>query len=394
MLPTARSNCSKGVKASIKLARLEPPLRRLFSTRPPNRVTRQVVAESAALRSSSTRNSKPSASALLRPVPGAFPVDDGDSSPEPGQPSHSPTIPGENGQKVLPSDVPVVTAGACGHILHPDFVEDPKKPAGERNKLTCPPCMLQRKIGHFRATEKRILKHGSSMAMKQDAESIFSDMTFRDYKQAVTGRDQGPGKWLERHAWRNRKVQLMRIVRRCKELKEIEKKWETDHPEVDLSEGAPWDAHTADMAVELWEQKSDENWNQVQEGAAQYMHKRAREDEEWLNVVWGDRPSEISAQVSQQAGDEVVAQEPPKRKRRCIQSVSFHDDVFVRTDSDVDVLRNSASFNVNPHKEKQPQHSILRTNTKNIPPKVKQPATQLPKLKLPHSMTALTSEPS
>lgn len=169
---------------------------------------------------------------------------------------------------------------------------------------------------------------------------------------------------------------MANVLAKLEGLATQEAKWAKNNGE--------WLGPSAKRALQMYEHAvSSGLLSTVQDGAAIYSRARGlvnesvlkrkrdtedNEDEEEEEEEAADLAKKLSrgiipgAYSPEQSLTGTVAQAPPKRKRRSIEGVSFHPDVFVRTDADIDVLRKSATFNTNPNKSAPPPCGILRTS--------------------------------
>jgi hypothetical protein len=244
---------------------------------------------------------------------------------------------------------------------------------------------LEDSINSLQQTVSEIGSHGGWAAWRSEVENDEDKQAWHKFRQATVGHDRKNYKHLERKGWRNKRVAVTQLVDNLERWVAMEEAWEEDNKDIGGAEETNWSKTTAGIALKTYEElQTGTTLNEVQDTEAREFHKRGREDEDEVVAAWGESP--------------VVKTEPEKyaskRKRRCVKGITFHQQVFVRTDADIDTLRKSSTFATMPHKTASPTPSILRTGTAPQNPKAASPRQPLPALRLPQSVEALAETPS
>jgi hypothetical protein len=187
------------------------------------------------------------------------------------------------------------------------------------------------------------------------------------FMETTTGYDKRKQHYrLPKSGWRNKRDTLARVADALEQEAKAEEAWEKKYGDTVASdEKLHFSDNTASAALETYENAlhSEGPLFHVQDNAAQVHHKRARDAELEIATEWGDCKGIASDTKAQ-------LQDQPKRKRRCVERVSFHSEVSIRTESDVDTLRKASSLATHPHKTYISTRSILRTNTRPESPSV------------------------
>ena len=242
------------------------------------------------------------------------------------------------------------------------------------------------------------MSNGGWTAWREYIEENGDSLACRNFKQVTFGHDESKGyKPLKKSGWRNKKVSLTKVADMLEQWVVTEKEWEKAHKGALSEEGKMhWANNSAEVALKAYEKELHTSGPliDVQNAEARVHHKRACETEDELAIEWGDPP--ISTTKAREDYDGTGAanfRDPPKRKRRCTERISFHPEVCIRTDADIDTLRKSSTFATRPHRTSAPTASILRTNTNPKNPTNDHPKPLLPKLKLPQSVQPLNEGP-
>ncbi|KAJ4292516.1 hypothetical protein N0V90_009178 [Kalmusia sp. IMI 367209] len=240
----------------------------------------------------------------------------------------------------LPSGITTQTAPKCGHVMHPAHKA--------YRHAYCPVCRVRRHITSLTTCVSNAEKESN----------LEESITNRKIKPIIRGSRKSNTGGEEKFGWRHRKALLYCTLIELETMREAEQRWKGKFTDLGW-----WMRHTAAAAfVKYEEAKQNGVPDAFEVGCALYARERAHEDEQALAREWGDAPK-----ISNVLSEERRVLDPPKRKRREVECVSFHPEVSIQSEADVDTLRQSSSMHADLHKSARPLRSVLRTTTRDLP---------------------------
>ncbi|KAF1835688.1 hypothetical protein BDW02DRAFT_629358 [Decorospora gaudefroyi] len=252
----------------------------------------------------------------------------------------------------------------CGHAIHPAYADTYREPM-------CPTCLIDHHKDQLKSTQDIILEYGGIQRWRQSIEH--SNGSLRDWNIHVMGgfnrkqpvyRDNNG----DDISYRHKKRMLHTTVRELETLSEAERVWEERQPEKDQNAAVEqirlnkeW---SATNALQMYKQYVEDGViDRLEEDCKAFARKRGRD---WQVAALPDYPGpEVTTRKERKSGWTCPTAEqrafikkapipfpkptdvpdlPPKRERRRKgPRVSFNDEVYVRTDADIDSLRLSAT---------------------------------------------------
>lgn len=272
-----------------------------------------------------------------------------------------------NKQETLESGIVVWRARGCEHLVHPGTSDYSLRPI-------CPRCNIKFWIQEMKDCQKDIRKYGDQKSWEEYVKAIRGKRTAKERRQSA-----------EALGWRNIYAAVLNVKQRYEKEMEKELEWESSHPDVCAFEKLLWEENSCQAALRLYQEEESRGlFTQVQEVAQHLMYLRG--------LQYASNTGSIKSRTSEHSGfqDKVSQQRNRKRSRHMDQRsvtdskteeeykiegqperkrIRFSNEVAVRADADVDVLRRSEQFTrSNPHKRAFRIPSILLPhNSERVP---------------------------
>jgi len=287
----------------------------------------------------------------------------------------------------------------CGHELHPVIAKNYSALYGRQ----CSCCRMNNAMFDVRRSQDLILGNGGVHAWQDKCRD---DKTMKTWERTVRGANRRIGREPivnihgEDSSYRASKTRLLNLAVQLEELSVLEQAWEMEQaPETGSPANSPKMRrmqYSATNAMALYNGAVDTGiLTKLEENCMTYMRKRGRDYEASASPEYPDSDSDdeeddckhkyfdangaqrtfINTSFGQPADGSDQDASPPKRKRRRIDaSLTFNEDVYIRSESDVDVLRSStlgldADFLEEDSLAPSLSPSILRTTPLKIDPR-------------------------
>lgn len=245
---------------------------------------------------------------------------------------------------------PIVT---CGHSIHPAYADC-------YAKSHCPKCLLDVCLANVRHTQNIIFEHGGTRNWWADALEDGSQEDLDEYRKVVFGRRRQGN---ENVSYRYRRVLLMKLVNELEHLAQLEQEWPSLH--IGTNHGSELSTlYGAEAAMHEYLDAADLGIvGAVERRAASWTRHHGRDMEvsilpalpknfdffrnvlkfSMLEAKWLDA-SKIPSVEEADARALQRLKLRPRKPRRTLAAVSFHQEVYVRAEADIDVLRRSTDW--------------------------------------------------
>ncbi|KAH8728331.1 hypothetical protein GQ44DRAFT_824166 [Phaeosphaeriaceae sp. PMI808] len=277
----------------------------------------------------------------------------------------------------------------CGHPIHPTY-------AGGYHHQKCPVCFIESHTSNFASITSYIgnsggvskwLENCKDPAKHPETAEWETSQWLRNTRGGCRKNRQNVLRNKEGHdgSYRHCKKRLANLLLDLKTLAAKEAAWieRADYPEDVLER---YDTYSAKAALEKYkETEADGLFTYLENLDTAHSRKRGREheiatfpdypedrDDQKITHTYNQKTLSqaifiMDSSVPGIEYDEIPDANPPKRKRRCVEAkVSFHRDIKICLERDVDVLSQQAiasmsSTDVSKGKAVVPGRSILRT---------------------------------
>lgn len=285
----------------------------------------------------------------------------------------------------------------CGHELHPAIMKNYSALHGRQ----CSCCRMNNAMFDVRRSQDLILGNGGVHAWQDKCRD---DKTMKTWERTVRGANRRIGRQPvfnihgEDGSYRASKTRLLNLALQLEELSVLEQAWELEQPpEIGSPANSPKMRrmqYSATKAMALYNHGVETGiLAKLEEDCTTYMRKRGRDYEASASPEYPDSDSDdedfkhkyFDANAAQRTfintsfgrladgGDQDTSL--PKRKRRRVDaSLKFNEDVYIRSENDIDALRSStlglqADFQEEDSPAPSPPPSILRTTPLKVDPR-------------------------
>ncbi|KAH3974562.1 hypothetical protein HBH64_137750 [Parastagonospora nodorum] len=282
----------------------------------------------------------------------------------------------------------------CGHELHPAIMKNYSSLYGRQ----CSCCRMNNAMFDVRRSQDLILGNGGVHTWRDKCRD---DKTMKMWERTVRGANRRIGREPivnihgEDGSYRASKTRLLNLALKLEELSALERAWEMEQPpETSSPANSPKMRRmqfSATNAMALYNGAVETGiFTKLEEDCKIYMRKRGRDYQASASPEFPDSDSDdedfkhkfFNANAAQQtfidtSFPQLADQDtsPPKRKRRRIDaSLALNEEVYIRSENDVDALRSYTLGLYADVVEKDspapsPPASILRTTPLKIDPR-------------------------
>jgi hypothetical protein len=253
----------------------------------------------------------------------------------------------------LPSGLACVRARGCGHLMHPSYEQ--------LDWSHCPTCEMKHQIHHLAGRQVVI----AQWVAEEEEQNTDPDVTTSDIlkaaRQYYVDEDAQDQYGKKDAKWGFRKALAFSLITKFEAAAELEQEWEERNKSAGLADERPWEGHTATEAIKAFEEAREKKaFDYVEETTANAAHRKALRQQAELAEDNGDLSTSPITEPQ-------MLLDGQKRQVRPDVKVKWNEDVYVRADADIDVVRHLSSMKLDPHKTKTPMRSILRANA-DVPP--------------------------
>ena len=287
-------------------------------------------------------------------------------------PKHEPTCASKDQSKLSPYP----PLNACGHTIHPVYSEN-------YAKAMCPMCLVDASMETLHHIQDFINAHDGLPQWKENLEGHYAKLT---YHVASLGGKKGRNANGTDVSYRHCKRNLVNLINEIEDLSEMELAWEAKQPPEDNDvyvEHIRLRKQYSATAALHWYKDTEHNGfiGRVEEDCEIFSRRRGRrwtiasdpdfpdrdgheQDLGWKSLKKIQHKLLNESDIPKVQRTDVAEQLPTRKRRREGASVSWNEDVYVRTDADVDVLRKascSLSEEFLEPSPKRPRMGVLRT---------------------------------
>ncbi|KAI4921478.1 hypothetical protein J4E85_008823 [Alternaria conjuncta] len=296
-----------------------------------------------------------------------------ETAPPNGRPTkHEPTF-APNRRSEPPQHPPL---NACGHTIHPVYSEN-------YAKAMCPMCLVDASMKTLQHIQEFINAHDGLSQWKENLEGHYAKST---YHVASLGGKKGKNVNGTDVSYRHCKRNLVNLINEIEDLSEMELAWEAKQPpennDVYMQHVRLRKQYSATAALH-WYKDTEHNGfiGRVEEDCEFFSQRRGRrwtiasdpdfpdrdgheQDLGWKSLKKIQHKLLNDSDIPKVQRTDVAEQLPRRKRRREGASVSWNEDVYVRTEADVDMLRKascSLSEEFLEPSPKRPRMGVLRT---------------------------------
>ncbi|KAH6878741.1 hypothetical protein BKA58DRAFT_377909 [Alternaria rosae] len=270
---------------------------------------------------------------------------------------------------------------ACGHTIHPAYSDS-------YAKAICPMCLVDASMHTLQRIQNIINAHDGLSQWGEAADSYYAQSV---YRVATRG---GQPRWKNADgtdvSYRHCKRNLVNLVNELEDLSKMELAWEAkqslESNDFYVEHVRLRKQHSATAALHWYKDTQDYGFiGRVEEDCEIFSRRRGRrwtivcdpefpdrdgheQDLGWKSLTKAQHKLLKGSDIPKPVRTDVAEQLPRRKRRREDAGVSWNENVYVRTDADVDVLRKascpiSEELSSSP---KKPKMSILRTTPLEI----------------------------
>jgi len=283
-----------------------------------------------------------------------------------------------NNQSTLPQFPPL---NACGHTIHPIYSEN-------YAKAMCPMCLVDASMKTLQHIQDFIKAHDGLPQWKENLEGHYAKST---YHVASLGGKKGRNANGTDVSYRHCKRNLVNLINEIEDLSELELAWEAKQPpennDVYVEHIRLRKQYSATAALHWYKDTEHIGFiGRVEEDCEIFSRRRGRrwaiasdpdfpdrdgheQDLAWKSLKKIQHKLLNESDIPKIQRTDVAEQLPKRKRRREGASVSWNEDIYVRTDADVDVLRKawcSLSEEFLEPSPKRPKMSVLRTTPLDV----------------------------
>ncbi|KAI4948891.1 hypothetical protein J4E86_008240 [Alternaria arbusti] len=271
-----------------------------------------------------------------------------EKAPPNGRPTnHEPTF-AQNRRSEPPQYPPL---NACGHTIHPVYSEN-------YAKAMCLMCIVDASMKTLQHIQEFINAHDGLSQWKENLEGHYAKST---YHVASLGGKKGKNVNGTDVSYRHCKRNLVNLINEIEDLSEMELAWEAKQPpenkDVHVQHVRLRKQYSATAALH-WYRDTEHNGfiGRVEEDCESFSQRLGRrwtiasdpdfpdrdgheQDLEWKSLKKIQHKLLNESDIPKVQRTDVAEQLPRRKRRREGASVSWNENVYVRTDADVDVLR-------------------------------------------------------
>lgn len=277
----------------------------------------------------------------------------------------------------LPSGLACVRARGWGHLMHPSHEY--------QDWSRCPTCEMKHQIHHLAGRQVVIAQWVAEEEQKNTDPDITASDILKAARQYYVDEDAEDHYGKKDAKWGFRKALAFTLITKFEAAAELEEDWEERNKSAGLADERPWEGHTAVEAIKLFEEaRENKAFDYVEETTANAAHRKALRQQAELAEDNGDLSNFPTTEPQ-------MLLDGQKRQSRPDVKVKWNDDVYVRADADIDVVRHLSSMKLDPHKTKTSMRSILRANA-DVPPTGPLSSPSVPEPVTPHEVIKLTDD--
>ncbi|KAI4708901.1 hypothetical protein J4E89_006303 [Alternaria sp. Ai002NY15] len=297
-----------------------------------------------------------------------------ETAPPNGRPTkHEPTF-APNRRSEPPQHPPL---NACGHTIHPVYSEN-------YAKAMCPMCLVDASMKTLQHIQEFINAHDGLSQWKENLEGHYAKST---YHVASLGGKKGKNVNGTDVSYRHCKRNLVNLVDEIEDLSEMELAWEAkqspENNDVYVQHVRLRKQYSATAALHWYKDTENNGFiGRVEEDCEFFSQRRGRRwtiasdpdfpdrdglehDLGWKSLKKIQHKLLNESDIPKVQRTDVAEQLPRRKRRREGASVSWNENVYVRTDADVDVLRKASCSLTEEFLEpspKRPKMGVLRTS--------------------------------